>query len=118
MRGCTYMGALSTGHICYPPTALTQGSPNVFINCPSPASLAPGATFAGIGGPAGRVGDLFAPHACPGTNPPPPHLIRPISQGPLNVYFNFRPPGRVGDFIACGDRIAQGSLNVFAGLFS
>lgn len=101
MRGCTYIGAMSTGHICYPPTSLTQASVNVFVN-----SLA-----------AGRLGDKFAPHACPCTNCPPPHTIRPISQGPLNVYFNFRPPGRIGDFIACGDKIAQGSFNVFAGTF-
>ena len=95
----TYVGALSTGHICYPPTALTQGSPNVFVN------FIPG----------GRVGDLFAPHACPCSNCPPPHLVRPISQGPLNVYFNFRPPGRIGDMIGCGDIVAQGSFNVLAG---
>jgi uncharacterized Zn-binding protein involved in type VI secretion len=101
MKGCTFVGALSTGHICYPPTALTQGSPNVRVNF----SLA------------GRLGDLFAPHACPCSNCPPPHLIRPISQGPSNVYFNFRPPGRIGDMIGCGDTIAQGSFNVFAGAF-
>lgn len=101
MRGCTYLGASSTGHICYPPTNLTTSSKNVYVN----------------GILAGRVGDVFAPHSCPGTDPPPPHLVRPISQGPLNVYFNMRPPGRIGDQIACGDRIAQGSFNVFAGKF-
>lgn len=101
MRGCTYIGAQSTGHICYPPTALTQASNNVFVN-----SI-----------PAGRIGDKFAPHACPCTNCPPPHTVRPISQGAKNVYFNFRPPGRIADFIACGDKIAQGSANVFAGSF-
>ena len=104
MKGCTYFGALSTGHICYPPTALTTptgGGAPVFVNF----SLA------------GRLGDLFAPHACPCSNCPPPHLIRPISQGPVNVYFNMRPPGRIGDLIGCGDRIAQGSFNVFAGTF-
>lgn len=98
--GCTYLGALSTGHICYPPTALTQASVNVFVN------------FI----PAGRIGDMFAPHACPCAKCPPPHLIRPISTGPLNVYYNMRPPGRIGDMIACGDKIAQGSVNVFAGV--
>lgn len=101
MRGCTYIGALSTGHVCYPPTALTQASKNVYVN------------FI----PAGRIGDKFAPHACPCTNCPPPHTVRPISQGAKNVYFNFRPPGRIADFIGCGDKIAQGSANVFAGSF-
>lgn len=101
MKGCTFLGAKSTGHICYPPTALLEGSPNVFVN----------------NKPAGRVGDKFASHSCPGSDPPPPHLVRPISQGPLNVYFNMRPPGRAGDFIACGDKIAKGSKNVFAGKF-
>jgi len=98
-QGCTFIGAVSTGHICYPPTALTQGAANVFVN-----------TL-----PAGRMGDLFASHACPCDKCPPPHLVRAISQGPLNVYFNFRPPGRIGDFISCGDKIAAGSPNVFAG---
>ena len=104
MRGCTYVGALSTGHICYPPTALmtpTGVAPPVFVNF--------------ILG--GRLGDLFAPHACPCANCPPPHTVRPIASGPVNVYFNFRPPGRIGDVIGCGDIIAQGSFNVFAGTF-
>ena len=105
MAGCTYLGALSTGHICYPPTALTVASPNVFVNF-----------FRGKGGPAGRLGDLFAPHACPCSNCPPPHAIRAISMGPKNVYFNFRPPGRIGDQISCGDIVAEGSFNVFAGI--
>ena len=101
MKGCTYLGALSTGHICYPPTPLAAASPNVFVNLIA----------------AGRVGDLFTPHACPCSSCPPPHKVRPISQGPVNVYFNFRPPGRIGDMIGCGDTIAQGSFNVFAGAF-
>jgi len=101
MKGCTYIGAMSTGHICYPPTALTQASQNVYVNMI----------------PAGRIGDLFAPHACPCAQCPPPHTFRPISDGPLNVYFNMRPPGRIGDQIACGDKVAQGSYNVFAGIF-
>ena len=101
MKGCTYVGALSTGHICYPPTPLAAGSPNVRVNFIM----------------AGRVGELLTPHACPCANCPPPHAGRPISQGPINVYFNFRPPGRIGDMICCVDSIAQGSFNVFAGTF-
>lgn len=101
MKGCTFLGAASTGHICYPPTNLVGSSKNIYVNL----SLA------------GRVGDLFAPHSCTGSDPPPPHLVRAISQGPLNVYFNMRPPGRAGDMISCGDTIAVGSLNVFAGAF-
>jgi uncharacterized Zn-binding protein involved in type VI secretion len=99
MKGCTYIGALSTGHICYPPTALVQSSQNVYVNFK----------------PAGRLGDLFTAHACPCDKCPPPHTVRAISDGPLNVYFNMRPPGRIGDQISCGDKIAQGSFNVFAG---
>lgn len=106
MKGCTYFGALSTGHICYPPTALTTPT----------GVTTTGPVFVNFL-PAGRLGDLFAQHACPCSNCPPPHLIRPISSGPSNVYFNFRPPGRIGDLIGCGDRIAQGSFNVFAGTF-
>jgi len=107
MKGCTYVGALSTGHICYPPTALLP---------PPGVGVSLGKVFVNFS-LGGRVGDLFAPHACPCANCPPPHAIRPISQGPVNVYFNFRPPGRIGDKIGCGDTIAQGSFNVFAGTF-
>ena len=105
MRGITYVGALSTGHICYPPTPLL-----------APTSPAIGPVFVNFI-LAGRAGDLFAPHACPCSSCPPPHTVRPISSGPVNVYFNFRPPGRIGDVIGCGDIIAQGSFNSFAGTF-
>ena len=103
----TYVGALSAGHLCYPATALLP---------PAGVGVMLGKVFVNDI-LAGRVGDLFASHACPCANCPPPHAIRPISQGPTNVYFNFRPPGRIGDMIGCGDTIAQGSFNVYAGSF-
>ena len=106
----TYTGALSTGHICYPPTALTVS----FSITVGPVLV----NAAGKGGLAGRVGDLFAPHACPCSKCPPPHLVRAISSGAKNVYFNMRPAARIGDWISCGDIIAEGSPNVYAGLFN
>jgi len=104
MKGCSRVGDISTGHICYPGSALLA---------PSSAPVT-GPVFVN-GRLGGRVGDLYSPHACPCANCPPPHTIRPISQGPPNVYFNGRPPGRTGDMIGCGDTIGAGSFNVFAG---
>lgn len=40
---------IASGHGCFPDTAITEGSPNVFIN----------------GQPAARVGDAVAPHGAP-----------------------------------------------------
>lgn len=40
---------------------------------------------------------------------------RQIATGSRSVYVEGRPIGRVGDRITCGDFVAQGSRNVFAG---
>ena len=103
MAGITRLGDASSGHLCYPATNL--------------ATVTPGA-----GGPvyvnnvlAGRLGDLYTPHSCTGSDPPPPHTIRCISSGATKlVYFNMKPPGIIGGQISCGDTIAVGSTNVFA----
>lgn len=91
----TRLGDLCTGHDLCPPRPLVQGSPNVFIN----------------GKPAGRVGDLYAPHGC---FYHPPHT-GVIASGSSTVFINGKPAGRVGDPVSCGSAVAQGSPTVFIG---
>ena len=55
-----------------------------------------------------RVGDMSAGH--PHCYPPTPAV-----SGSPNVFVNGKALCRVGDSISCGDTMAQGSPNVFAG---
>ncbi len=90
------LGDLSTPDPCKaPPRASIQGSGNVFVN----------------GIPVHRVGDAWAPHACPGS---PPHAAT-TAVGSATVFVNGMPISRLGDLISCGSTIAVGSGNVFAG---
>lgn len=90
-------GDMSTGHPhCYPPTPANSGSPNVFIN----------------GIPAIRLNDSWETHgACPLHSP----HSGSSSSGSSTVFCNGKPLCRVGDSISCGDTMAEGSPNVFAG---
>ena len=95
MPAQTRVGDNDTGHDACGPTALTSGSPNVFVN----------------GKAAGRVGDTYAPHGC---------VVHPahagaISSGSGSVYINGKPAGRVGDSVSCGGSVAAGSGNVSVG---
>jgi len=38
-----------------------------------------------------------------------------LAQGSASVFVDGRALGRIGDPVACGSRVAQGSPNVFAG---
>lgn len=90
-------GDMSAGHPhCYPPTPATGGSPNVLCN----------------GIPVVRLGDSWATHgACPDHSP----HGGTSSSGSSTVFCNGKPVCRVGDSISCGDTMAEGSGNVFAG---
>ncbi len=89
------LGDSSTGHGDFPPRSNDAGSPNVFIN----------------GKPAHRQGDHWVVHC----NPRPTCHDGVLSGGSSTVFVNGKPLARVGDAISCGDRVAQGSPNVFAG---
>ncbi len=78
-----------------PPHPPIVGSGNVFIN----------------GIPAVRVGDAYAPHACPAS---PPHGSVAAS-GSGSVFVNGIPVHRIADDVSCGSKGLNGSANVFAG---
>lgn len=94
MPASSRLGDLCTGHGCFPPRPSISASPNVFIN--NIRSL--------------RVTDAYAVHVCGivfhGSN---------VAQGSSTVFVNGLPMARIGDAIACGSAVAQGSPNVFAG---
>ena len=89
MPGVTRYGDMSCGIDC-PPTPAIECSSNVFVN--------------GLG--VVRVGDAFQPHCKHG---------RVVVRGSSSVYVNGRQVCRRGDLLSCGDRVCEGSGNVFAG---
>lgn len=95
MPAVTRLGDRCTGHGCWPPRHSTSAAASVFVN--------------GIA--VHRVGDDWAPHGC---SVCPPHASV-LSEGSSTVFAEGKGVGRVGDPVACGSRVAQGSLNVFAG---
>lgn len=97
MAGIVRLGDSSTGHPhCYPSRSNTEASGDVFIN----------------GKGAHRLGDAWAVHgACPDHSP----HGGAASSGSASVFVNGKPICRIGDSISCGDTMATGSGNVFAG---
>jgi hypothetical protein len=92
------LGSASTGHACFPPTSIVSGcASTVFVN----------------GKPAAVIGAQCTPHTCGRVT----HAggQRKVVSGSGTVFFNGKPAVRVGDSIADGDAIGQGSGNVFAG---
>lgn len=88
------VGDIGTDHDGFHPTAITGGSPDVFID----------------GIPAARVGDPLAPHAKP-NHPPHP---RAIASGSSTVFINGRPAALTGGAVDCGGVII-GSGTVIIG---
>jgi len=88
-----YPGSISTGHGCFPPKPVIQGSPNVFVE----------------GSEVVRISDNWSVHCCPNQG-----CHGSISsQGSPNVFANGLPKARVGDAISCGDSVATGASTVF-----
>lgn len=94
MPAVTRLGHRCTGHDCWPPRLVIQGSPNVFVN----------------GQPITRQGDTWGPHTC-GNNT----HSGVQSQGAPTVFANGMAVARIGDMISCGSASAEGSSNVFIG---
>jgi len=84
-----------TGHGCFPPRSNGEGSGNVFVNSK--------ATH--------REDDSWLVHCCPDNGC---HSSK-TSSGSSTVYVNGKQIARIGDPVACGSIIAQGSGNVFSG---
>ena len=97
MPSVARLGDMCTGHGTWPPRNCTSGSPNVFVN--------------GIA--VHRQGDSWSPHT---------QIVKPyethastLASGSSTVFVNGKQMGRIGDPVACGSVVAQGSSNVFAG---
>jgi len=96
MPAVSRLGDTCTGHGCWPPRPSTGASPNVFINAIA----------------AHRQGDAWAAHTCPAI---PETHASVLAAGSATVFANGKQLARIGDPVACGSSIAQGSANVFAG---
>ncbi|MDY5787000.1 PAAR domain-containing protein [Veillonella caviae] len=95
MSAVTRIGDMNTGHDACPPTALSSGSANVFIN--------------GIS--CGRITDSYIPHSCIDH----PSHVGFVASGSSSVFVNGLAVARIGDSVSCGGSVAAGSPNVFAG---
>lgn len=94
MKAVVRIGDRSTGHVCWPPTRLSTGSPNVYAN----------------GIPIGEIGERWIPHTCKaGTH------TEICVEGSESVYANGVCVSRIGDKLMFGEYIAEGSPNVFVG---
>jgi uncharacterized Zn-binding protein involved in type VI secretion len=92
------IGSKSTGHGCFAPTTLISGcASTVFVN----------------GKAAAIVGAQFTLHVCGKVTHPA--SARRVVSGSGTVFINGKPAVRIGDPIACGDTVGQGSGNVFVG---
>lgn len=96
MPAVSRLGDNCTGHGCWPPRPSTGASPNVRVN--------------GIA--AHRQGDAWAAHTCPAI---PETHASVLAAGSTTVRVNGKQLARIGDPVACGSAVAQGSANVFAG---
>jgi uncharacterized Zn-binding protein involved in type VI secretion len=96
MAAATRLGDICTGHSCWPPRASASASPNVFVN----------------GKAWHREGDSWEPHTCPDI--PETHAST-LAGGSSTVFINGKRAGRVGDPVACGSSVAEGSPDVFVG---
>nr|WP_042048276.1 type VI secretion system PAAR protein [Aeromonas simiae] len=81
-RKAAKVGDIGTDHDGFHPTAIIEGSSDVFID----------------GIPAARVGDALAPHDKP-KNPPHP---RSIASGSSTVFINGKPAALTGSAVDCG----------------
>lgn len=98
MAAASRIGDLSAGHGCFPPTACsTPSASKTFIN----------------GILAQKQGSQFVTHVCGDTVHP--SSSRNTSSGSSSVYIENSPAIRIGDSIACGDTVGQGSPNVQIG---
>lgn len=101
MPAVVRVGDMSTGHGCFPPTAM-QGSPvsKTFVN-----GLKPGVV---------NQQSFHVTHSCGITTHPAPAARSHVS-GSGNTFIEGFPASRIGDNISCGDAVGQGSPNTFIG---
>ncbi|MDW6094306.1 type VI secretion system PAAR protein [Vibrio rhizosphaerae] len=93
MAKAVRVGDTGTAHDGFPPTPVTSGSPDVFID----------------GIPAARVGDPLESHSKPKH---PPHA-RKISSGSSTVMINNKPAAITGGSVNCGGvTMGGGTVNI------
>lgn len=90
------LGDQCSGHGCWPPRPNVQGSPNVFVN----------------GKAVHRETDAWDSHCCPLI---PECHASVLSSGSSKTFANGLQIGRVGDPVACGSTVAEGSTNTYDG---
>lgn len=96
MPSASRLGDSSTGHGCFPPTAVNGG-------VASKTSIE--------GSMAAVVGSTHPVHSCGVTV----HTGRSISSGSGKTTIEGSPSARIGDAINCGDAMAQGASKTFIG---
>ena len=90
------LGDMSTGHGCFPPTAVD-------------GAVAGKTTVEGD--PAAMVGSTHPDHSCGNTV----HAGRSISSGSGKTTIEGKAAARIGDSISCGDAMGQGASKTFFG---
>ena len=93
-RAAARFGDRCSGHSCYPPRPNDEASTNVYIN--------------GLG--SHREGDHWQEHCC-GSDCHDSNLAK----GSSTVFVNGKPKARIGDPVACGSAVIEGSPNVYVG---
>ena len=93
-RSVCRLGDRCSGHGCFPPRTNIQASGNVFAN--------------GIG--VHRKSDGWGIHCCDDSC----HASN-LAKGSSTVFANGLDLGRIGDPVACGSAVVEGSRNVFSG---
>ncbi len=96
MPGAVRVNDRCSGHGCWPPRPNDQSSPDVLVN----------------GRGWHRIGDHWMPHTCPRI---PETHDSVAATGSSTVFINGKAACRIGDTVACGSTMAEGSDNVFAG---
>jgi uncharacterized Zn-binding protein involved in type VI secretion len=101
MPAVVRIGDQSTGHGCFPPTPmLATPVSKTFVN--------------GIKVGVVNNASYHATHSCGITTHAQP-AARAHTSGSSNTFIEGKAAARIGDNIACGDAIAQGSPNTFIG---
>ncbi len=96
MPGVVRLNDKCSGHGCWPPRPNNQASADVLVN----------------GKGWHRVGDHWMAHTCP-LIPETHDSVAATGSG--TVFVNGKSACRIGDAVACGSTMVEGSGNVFAG---
>ena len=94
-----FLGAMCSGHACFPPRPNGQASPNVYVE----------------GIPFHRQGDYWHVHCCTCSRKKHGCHSSSLAGGSSTVFVDCRGAGRLGDAVACGSVCVQGVSSVIVG---